>query len=268
MLNCDVYGISDAGGFGDDGLYCFTYDLHQTGEVSPEYEPVAERNQTSDGGYAMYAIGKNEKSMTLHFIGTQEQINNVTSAAKYGEIAISGIYTGAKYTPSFDTGAFCYVDGAITTTLISPHIDLMSADIPVIIRDENTKVPVGVLKYQNEYQVKFGNLLIPLAECKYIGGGMYEHPEMFEMVGTANQCVIMCNTEVTSAFTAKPTVHIINEDTGETTSNTFVFTEKEEDAYYVAIPGSGSTFTVVLSVEPMYKQTFKPFILKFRVYRW
>lgn len=275
MLHCDFYYPETTGGTENDHLYFLCADIPQCGDVNLDYTPDVEMNKSENGDYIVYSRSHTEKQIVLQFESTCSNIQKIAAYAKNGALAITGLYTGTDYEPNEMTGAFCYIDGIISTALISKEIDLMQISIPVIIRDTSTRVASLTLMRQGVYGFQFGNSdeaedvnrkMIPLSDCRYIGNGQYVYDREIPFdYGTASAAVIGV-PDPAGAFTAIPTFGIKSETDADYAVHAFAVTDNAQDATYFDIPVGG--FDCYVKLKCAYDNAAKPFQIFFKCRRY
>lgn len=272
MLHCDIHEVLTIGGAGDDHLRFACADIPQCGEVALSYTHTATVNRLESGIYAVYARGYSDRQISLEFEGTCEQIQTAADCAKRGAVLVTGLYTGTDYVPNEMTGAFCYVDGSVSTELISKDADYMHMTLPVILRDTETRAASLSTKIGGTYGLRFtasGQEDSPqhtmlLSDCIYLGGGQYLYPEELPFdYGTGSAAVI---GEVDSlSLTCVPTFGIRAEGESEFTERTLNPVTDIQEAELVDLPMGAFTCFFKLENPSGYA---KPFQLYFRCRRY
>lgn len=262
MLYCDAYyPAADI----DGRLFFLTMDLVQVGEIEVGYAQNSEKYKVENSSYITYARESIEKETTLKFEGTCEAIQKLAEYLKYGEIAFGGIWTGTGYDPTPYTGVYCYVNGDTTTSLISKHCDMMSIEIPVIIRDTNTPLPTGILTLHGVYQFQFGSELIALSDCEYIGNGEYVcRKEIYFSYGTT-QALFLGDTTYRTIATCSPSVGVKAE--GDTDYTLTAVSLTEEGAEGTMIPLPASELDCYVDIRGAMGDYIKPFRTYFHIGR-
>lgn len=233
MLHCDAY-YPDIKANGRLLFACM--DFVQVGDIELEYAQNSEKYKSENCGYITYAKNAIEKGITLKFEGTCESIQKLAEYLKYGEIAFGGIWTGTGYEPTPHTGVYCYVNGDATTSLISKHCDMMSIEIPVIIRDTDTALPTGVLMLDGIYQFQFGSELIALSDCEYIGNGEYVCKKEINFSYGTTEALFLGVATAPTDFTYNPRVGVKSEDDAEYTITNVNLTDDGTKGTMVPLP--------------------------------
>lgn len=233
MLYCDAYYPDYTA---DGRLRFLAMDFVQVGEIALEYAQNSEKHKVENGSYITYAREFIEKKITLQFEGTCDTIQTLAEYLRYGEIVLSGIWTGTGYDPTPYTGVHCYVNGDAVTNLISKHCDMMSIEIPVIIRDTNTPLPTGILTLRGVYQFQFGSSSIALSDCEYIGNGEYICRKEINFSHGTTEALFLGTPDFVNPVTYNPKVGVKAAGESDYTLSTVSLTEEGAEGTMVPLP--------------------------------